>query len=160
MLAGFRPLLLSVVIDVAIVIGRTDKLISQSPSQGNRLFYISYWRSVEDVHRFNLSHFHKDALKWWNGNVRNMPHLGIFHELYEVAPHKWETVYGNFHPSGPGKLACMHNEQRLISIIQGHASSGEAKTSKAADSFVPVPMTSTMFTRMKGPKVQEVSLVA
>lgn len=96
---------IQVLIQPLTVLGRTDELVSQIPGKGNKIVYVSYWRSLEDLHRFNLSPFHMEIRRWWNGNLKNMPHLGIFHETYSVEPHQWETIYENFHPMGLGMYA-------------------------------------------------------
>jgi len=67
----------------------------------NQYATISYWRSIEDIHQFALSPIHRDAWNWWNKTVKEHPHVGIMHEMFEVPKHSgWEGIYVNYPPTG------------------------------------------------------------
>ena len=94
------------------VLGRTAVMVNQSLNRGNKLFYLSYWRSMEDLHAFNQSKYHAEGLKWWAENHKRCPHIGIFHETFEAPPHHWETIYENMHPFGMGE----YGERALVNV--------------------------------------------
>jgi hypothetical protein len=67
----------------------------------NEYATFSYWRSVEDIHKWALSPLHRDGWRWWNESLQKHPHLGIMHEIFEVPKHNgWEGIYVNYHPTG------------------------------------------------------------
>lgn len=68
-------------------------------SSGNEFMTISYWRSVDDIHRFAHAGIHSEAWKWWNKTVKQHPHVGIMHEIYSVPKQQWESIYVNYHPT-------------------------------------------------------------
>ena len=72
-------------------------------SSRNEIATISYWRSIDDVHRFALSPVHKDTWLWWNETAKKHPHLGIMHEIFALPERAgWEGIYINYHPTGLG----------------------------------------------------------
>ncbi|OAP65601.1 hypothetical protein AYL99_01573 [Fonsecaea erecta] len=72
-------------------------------STGNELATISYWRSIEDIHKFSLSPIHRQAWNWWNDTVSKHKHIGIMHEIFALPERQgWEGIYVNYHPTGLG----------------------------------------------------------
>jgi hypothetical protein len=70
-------------------------------STNNESATISYWRSVEDIHRWALSPDHREAWNWWNDNYDRLKHVGIMHEIYQVPKSGgWEAIYANYAPTG------------------------------------------------------------
>lgn len=74
--------------------------------------YFSYWRSAEHIHRFvESNHYsHKKASPEYFRRWGNDPHLGVWHETYDIAPGKEENLYFNMAPLG----ASAFNEIVLI----------------------------------------------
>lgn len=68
-------------------------------SSGNEFLTISYWRSVDDIHRFAHSPVHREAWDWWNKTYKQHPYLAIMHEIYCVPKKQWESIYVNYHPT-------------------------------------------------------------
>lgn len=64
--------------------------------------FLSYWRSSAHVERFasgaRFSH-RSSATEYWK-RFRDDPHLGVWHETYEVTPEGAETLYGGMAPFG------------------------------------------------------------
>ncbi|CZT47455.1 uncharacterized protein RSE6_08017 [Rhynchosporium secalis] len=75
---------------------------------------ISYWRSIEDVHRFAYSPNHLSAWRWWNDNVKQLDHIGIMHEVYEADAGMWESVYVNFQPTFLGSTTYLKKDGKLV----------------------------------------------
>ncbi|KIW02697.1 uncharacterized protein PV09_06135 [Verruconis gallopava] len=62
-------------------------------TESNSLSLIGYFDSMDALHTFAQGEQHREAWNWWNKNVKNMPHLGVYHEAYDVPKHSWEAVY-------------------------------------------------------------------
>lgn len=68
--------------------------LTGSVQQGvNGLSIIGYFESMEALHAFAHAPMHREAWNWWNTNVKAMPHLGVYHESYDIPAHHWEAVY-------------------------------------------------------------------
>ena len=52
---------------------------------------------------FSTGPAHRDGWNWWNRVVKEHPHLGIMHEVYDAPPGAWENIYVNFPPFGIGE---------------------------------------------------------
>ncbi|KAF2404943.1 hypothetical protein EJ06DRAFT_578228 [Trichodelitschia bisporula] len=70
---------------------------------------IGYFKDMESLHAFAHSEVHRKGWGWWNKNGKQYPHLGIYHEAYDVPAHSWEAIYIQMAPTGlsactvPGK---------------------------------------------------------
>jgi heme-degrading monooxygenase HmoA len=78
--------------------GSTEQTV-RDPRGAVEIVTISYWRSMEDVHRFAYGPIHRKIWEYWNTHVKELAHLGIIHEMFEVDKHKWEAVYLNTQPT-------------------------------------------------------------
>ncbi|MCJ1462829.1 hypothetical protein MMC07_001432 [Pseudocyphellaria aurata] len=83
-------------------LGRSTGLLAQTPTSTTRVV-LSYWRSVDGLQAFACGPVHREGWNWWNGTVREHPHLGIMHEVYAAPPGAWENIYVNFVPFGMGE---------------------------------------------------------
>ena len=82
--------------------------------KGAREFtFISYWRSIEDVHAFAHSLLHREAWQWWEKTLKQNDYLGINHEVFEADAKHWETVYANFQPTGLGATTYLRKRDKL-----------------------------------------------
>ncbi|KAF2270163.1 hypothetical protein CC78DRAFT_528656 [Lojkania enalia] len=69
--------------------------------RGKTMMWISYWSSLDGLHRFANEGVHREAWKWWEaGASERYQHTGLMHELYEVPAGHWENIYLNFRPFG------------------------------------------------------------
>jgi hypothetical protein len=62
-------------------------------AESNTLSLIGYFESMHALHDFAHGTQHREAWNWWNKNVQQMPHLGVYHEAYDIPAHHWEAVY-------------------------------------------------------------------
>lgn len=69
---------------------------------GNTMVWISYWRSLDDLHRFARSETHRKGWDWYNKEQKKYPHVAIQHETYMVPAGNWENIAYNFKPFGIG----------------------------------------------------------
>jgi heme-degrading monooxygenase HmoA len=86
---------------IILVIGQTNW--QRKDERGAVEFvFISYWRSVEDLHVFAHGPLHREAWTWWEKTLKQHDAIGINHEIYEAEPGHWENMYTNFQPTGLG----------------------------------------------------------
>ncbi len=88
---------------------KTDK------NGANEAVFISYWRSLEDVHRFAHSNkTHREAWKWWDSTLKRHNYIGFMHEVYEAPAGAWEGVYINFQPTLLGATTYLKRDGKLV----------------------------------------------
>lgn len=67
--------------------------------KASEILIIMHFKSNEDVMRYSKSSLHRKGWEWYTKIVKQHPHLGIMHELYEVPAGSWENIYVNIAPS-------------------------------------------------------------
>jgi hypothetical protein len=82
-------------------------------SAGSENVQVSYWRSVEDIHKFAHGPTHREAWKWWDRMVKDLDHIGINHEIYVADKGNWETIYVNFQPTMLGATTYLKRNGKL-----------------------------------------------
>ena len=82
------------------LLGMTSWTNSAARKTQNELMSVGYFKTVEGIHDFAHSDYHMKAWKWWNANVKQWPHMSIWHEIYHVPKGHWESIYVNSHISG------------------------------------------------------------
>lgn len=88
-------------INTILVLGQTSW--TRKDERGAMEFvFISYWRSIEDLHAYAHGPLHRQAWVWWEKTLKQHDFLGINHEIYEAEKGHWENVYVNFQPTGLG----------------------------------------------------------
>lgn len=84
----------------------------------NEIMLLSYWRSIDDVHKYAISPTHLEALKWWEQTMHKDPgslrHIGISHEVYEAPRGRWEAFATNFQPTRLGATTFLRKGDKLI----------------------------------------------
>lgn len=74
---------------------------SRDDAKGKTTVYLSYWSSLEGLHKFAHAETHMKGQLWWEkGAMDQFPHIGVMHETYEVPKGNWENVFHNFRPFG------------------------------------------------------------
>jgi hypothetical protein len=68
--------------------------------ENGHLSIIGYFKTVKDLHDFAHGEKHRDAWNWWNKNASDLPHIGLYHETYDVPKHSWEAIYLHCPPLG------------------------------------------------------------
>lgn len=75
--------------------------------------FISYWRSIEDLHAFAHGPIHRETWVWWEKTLKQHDFLGVNHEIYEADKGRWENVYLNFQPTGLGATTFLRKGDKL-----------------------------------------------
>jgi hypothetical protein len=81
-------------------LGITSWLNSSDRTTNSELLEICYFRSNEGLQQFAHSPIHRDNWDWWNRNLKDHPHISIYHETYHVPKGHWESIHVNSHISG------------------------------------------------------------
>jgi len=81
-------------------LGMTSWISHSGRETKNELLDVGYFRTVEGLHRFAHSEYHRKAWDWWNKTVKEHSHLSIYHEVYHAPKGHWESIYVNSHESG------------------------------------------------------------
>lgn len=81
-------------------LGMTSWMNSDTRSTNSEIMQVCYFRTVEGLHKFAHSKYHRPAWDWWNKHHKQYPHLSIYHETYHVPKGNWESIYVNSHVSG------------------------------------------------------------
>jgi heme-degrading monooxygenase HmoA len=84
-------------------------LVGAESATNNETMTIMYFKSSEHVQAFAASPLHRKSLGWWAKHAAEYPHLGIFHETYQVQAKNYETVYAHTKPMLAG--ATQHRVQ-------------------------------------------------
>ncbi|KIW99490.1 uncharacterized protein Z518_11229 [Rhinocladiella mackenziei CBS 650.93] len=87
---------------------------SQDKKGATEFLFISYWRSIDDIHRFAYGPLHREAWDWWNKNSKQSDHLGIHHEMFEVDRKHWEGIYLNFQPTLMGATTYLRKGDKMV----------------------------------------------
>jgi len=87
---------------------------SQDKNGATENLILSYWRSTEDVHRYAYSPLHRETWDWWNKHIKEVDHIGINHEIFEVEKKHWEAIYVNFQPTLLGATTYLRKGDKLI----------------------------------------------
>lgn len=90
---------------------------STTDSRGaTELMLLSYWRSIEDIHKYAEGPTHREGLVWWDkyAAAGKVQHIGIDHELFEAPKHKWEKISINFQPTRLGATSFLRKGDKLI----------------------------------------------
>ncbi|KAK5121758.1 hypothetical protein LTR85_004633 [Meristemomyces frigidus] len=81
-------------------LGMTSWHNSSDRDTGSELMEVGYFKTVEGLHKFAHSEYHRTGWDWWNKHMKQYPHLSIWHETYHVPKGNWESIYVNSHLSG------------------------------------------------------------
>lgn len=110
------------------LMGMTSWVNSSARTTQNEGMQVGYFKTVEGLHAFAHSDYHMKGWKWWNANVKQWPHLSIYHETYHVPKGHWETIYVNSHVSGLPSARVKTDDGLWVSPLVD-ASRGLLKTS-------------------------------
>ncbi|RVD81476.1 uncharacterized protein DFL_009340 [Arthrobotrys flagrans] len=80
-------------------LGANRWLASDRPAK-NEIMATMYFRNYEGLHKFAHDDMHRQGWNWWNKNLKNHPHIGIWHEVYVAPKGNWESIYINSAPTG------------------------------------------------------------
>ena len=82
--------------------------------------FISYWRSIEDIHSFAYGETHREAWEWWNSLTKEeSQHIGINHEIFAAGPGQWEAVYFNQQPTFLGATSYLRKGDKELGGVVG-----------------------------------------
>ncbi|KAI5196651.1 hypothetical protein AUEXF2481DRAFT_7329 [Aureobasidium subglaciale EXF-2481] len=87
-------------------------LVGAESATNNETVTIMYFKSSESVQAYATWPLHRKSLTWWAKHAAQYPHVGIFHELYQVRKKNYETVYAHVKPMLAG--ATQHKVESML----------------------------------------------
>ncbi|KAJ9669574.1 hypothetical protein H2201_000441 [Coniosporium apollinis] len=87
------------------LIGMSSWISNGERATGNEIMAVMYFKDVEGLHKFAHGPQHRKGWEWWNKNLRKLPHLSIWHEVFAAPAGHWEGIYANSHATGLGATA-------------------------------------------------------
>ncbi|EON60919.1 hypothetical protein W97_00129 [Coniosporium apollinis CBS 100218] len=87
------------------LLGLSSWISNGERATGNEIMTVMYFKDVEGLHKFAHGPSHRKGWEWWNKNLRKLPHLSIWHEVFAAPAGHWEGIYANSHPTGLGATA-------------------------------------------------------
>jgi hypothetical protein len=99
--------------DLDTVLGQTA-FIRKDANGANENVLISYWRSLDDVHRYAHGPTHREAWRWWDATLKEHNHIGFMHEVFEADRGMWESVYINFQPTLSGATTFLKRGGKMV----------------------------------------------
>lgn len=81
-------------------LGITSWINSSDRTTNGELLEICYFRTNEGLQKFAQAPIHRNNWDWWNKNLKQYPHISIYHETYHVPKGHWESIHVNSHISG------------------------------------------------------------
>jgi len=114
-------------------LGATSWLNASARTTGSEIMNVMYFSSVEKLHAFAHSDYHRGAWDWWNREYKNLPHISIWHEVYHAPKGHWENIFVNTHVTGVASMTHKYfdvqaGQERWMSPVVD-ASRGLLKTS-------------------------------
>eukprot|EP01116_Phalansterium_solitarium_P009920 TRINITY_DN24267_c0_g1_i1.p1 TRINITY_DN24267_c0_g1~~TRINITY_DN24267_c0_g1_i1.p1 ORF type:complete len:266 (+),score=46.73 TRINITY_DN24267_c0_g1_i1:135-932(+) len=82
----------------------SETFVGGNPN-GSHTLLIQYWRSMDHVNRYARARTneHHSGWKWLMEMGRRSPHLGFWHESYNIKAGDYDCIYVNMPPIGAGK---------------------------------------------------------
>lgn len=78
---------------------------------GSETVAVCYFKTVEGLHAFAHSPYHREGWDWYTKTAKSVPHISIYHETYHVPKGNWENIYLNSHTSGITSTAHKYFDQ-------------------------------------------------
>jgi hypothetical protein len=117
------------------IAGSTVQGNPSSSSESGHFTLIGYFKTMDDLHKFAHGSMHRETWNWWNKNVKNMPHIGVYHEAYDVPAKSWEAIYVQTPKLGLGagkmEIANGEWEDMLVEAKKGVWRSSEARMGRS-----------------------------
>lgn len=88
-----------------------------SPCSNAHLSIIGYFKTMDHLHAYAHGASHREAWRWWNLNAKDMPHIGVYHETFDVPAHHWEAIYLQTPALGLGKCRTEAEDGQLESML-------------------------------------------
>ncbi|MCJ1317951.1 hypothetical protein MMC15_003278 [Xylographa vitiligo] len=95
-------------------LGKTSCLIATDDEASNTLVWLTYWKTVDQLHDFARGGPHRAGWDWYSSVAKKYPYIGIGHEMYSVPKGHWENIYCNLRPFGMGQTRHIDYSRKLV----------------------------------------------
>jgi hypothetical protein len=81
-------------------LGYSAWLSAGDNTTSNEYMSIVYFENEHYLHEYAHGPMHSKAMQWWRETEKNIPHVGIMHEVFACPKRSWEGIYVNYPPVG------------------------------------------------------------
>ncbi|KAH6637450.1 hypothetical protein C7974DRAFT_374141 [Boeremia exigua] len=83
-------------------LGSSNWLNAGDNSTSSEFMSILYFGNEQYLHDYAHGPMHSKTMQWWRKVAKDIPHIGIMHEVFSCPKKSWEGVYINYAPVGLG----------------------------------------------------------
>lgn len=81
-------------------LGHSSWLNSGDNVTSNEFMSLVYFENEDYLHDYAHGPMHSETMQWWRKVVKDLPHVGIMHEVFACPKKSWEGIYINYAPTG------------------------------------------------------------
>ncbi len=86
-------------------LGHSSWLNASDNDTSSEIMFIIYFENEHYLHEYAHAPMHSETMRWWRNVAKDIPHLGIMHEVFACPKKSWEGIYVNCAPVG--KFHCI-----------------------------------------------------
>ncbi|KAF1928982.1 uncharacterized protein M421DRAFT_100706 [Didymella exigua CBS 183.55] len=83
-------------------LGHSAWLNASDNTTSNEFMTILYFQNEHYLHGYAHGPMHTQTMQWWREVEKEIPHVGIMHEVFACPKKSWEGIYVNYPPVGLG----------------------------------------------------------
>ncbi|KAJ4341635.1 hypothetical protein N0V87_001650 [Didymella glomerata] len=83
-------------------LGHSAWLNAADSTTSSEFMTILYFQNEQYLHDYAHGPMHTETMKWWREVEKEIPHVGISHEVFACPKKSWEGIYINYPPVGLG----------------------------------------------------------
>lgn len=81
-------------------LGHSSWLNASDNVTSSEFMSIVYFENEDYLHDYAHGPMHSETMQWWRKVVKDIPHVGIMHEVFACPKKSWEGIYINYAPTG------------------------------------------------------------
>lgn len=81
-------------------LGHSTWLNASDNTTSSEFMSIVYFENEDYLHEYAHGPMHSETMQWWRKIVKDVPHIGIMHEVFACPKNSWEGIYINYAPTG------------------------------------------------------------
>lgn len=99
-------------------LGHSSWLNASDNTTSSEFMSIVYFENEDYLHDYAHGPMHSDTMQWWRKVAKDVPHIGIMHEVFACPKKSWEGVYINYAPTGGLILRAHRDVMSKLTMIQ------------------------------------------
>lgn len=81
-------------------LGHSAWLNASDSTTSSEFMTILYFQNEHYLHEYAHGPMHTQTMQWWREVEKEIPHVGIMHEVFACPKRSWEGIYVNYPPVG------------------------------------------------------------